>query len=95
MPGRVGRCVGAAGESGVGAFSERPGPGCGVTEMGVMPCTVGRLATAAGTAGAATPGEPGAAETGRIPGTVGRSEAGIAGNSAMVGRVPVGVPFMG
>jgi len=59
MPGTVGRCTGAAGELGVGVLSDSPGPGCGVTEMGVMPWIVGRLATAGGTAGAATPGEPG------------------------------------
>jgi hypothetical protein len=96
MPAKVGRCTGAAGEFGVGASSESPGPGCGVTEMGVRPCTVGRLATAAGMVGAATPGEGGGlAPTGRMPGTVGRSEEGTEGIAATVGRVPTGVPFAG
>jgi hypothetical protein len=81
-------------------FSESPGPGCGVTEMGVMPWIVGRLATAGGTVGAATPGEPldgyAAAGTGRMPGTVGRSEEGTTeGIAATVGRLPTGVPFGG
>jgi hypothetical protein len=96
MPGMVGRCTAAAGEFGVGAFSESPGPACGVTEMGGRPCTVGRLATAAGIAGAATPGEGAVGSpAGRMPGIVGRSEEGTAGIAATVGRVPAGVPFVG
>jgi hypothetical protein len=90
MPGSVGRYAGAAGEFGVGSLSETPGPGCGVTEIGVMPWIVGRLATAGTGRGAATPGEPGrGAVTPGGPGTVGVEPDGYAskGSGCMPGTV--------
>ena len=77
MPGMVGRYAGAAGEFGVGSLSETPGPGWGVTEMGVMPWIVGRWATAGAGRGAATPGEPGRGAA--TPG-----EPGVAGTAGFV-----------
>jgi hypothetical protein len=94
MPGMVGRCAGAAGEFGVGAFRETPGPGCGVTEMGVMPWTVGRVATSDRGLGAATPGEPGRGLGAATPGEPGRgpevpceyAAGGMGGMPGTVGR---------
>ncbi len=75
----------------MGSLSETPGPTCGVTEMGVMPWTVGRLATAGGGLGAATPGEPAAGPAmpgeptaGVVP--VGYAAGGGGGMPGMVGR---------
>jgi hypothetical protein len=73
----------------VGWFSETPGPGCGLTEMGVMPWTVGRWATAGGGLGAATPGEPAAGAATPGEPTVGEVPVGYAagGGGGMPGTV--------